>query len=108
MRSLIPSSWHEQRLSSLARLQNRAAPPGIVNSLLPMLSQFSPQLAVALQTGVRYLDIFSTFLNDLGVVIFCIGIVALVGRWKTGEPSGFVEVLADKTNEMLSKASRDL
>ncbi|BGP26451.1 hypothetical protein Rt10032_c11g4594 [Rhodotorula toruloides] len=89
-------------------LRNRPAPPGIINSLLPMLSQFSPQLAVAIQAGVRYLDIFSTLLNDLSVLIFCIGIVALVGRWKTGEPTGFVEVLADKTKEMLTRASEDL
>ncbi|BGP34080.1 hypothetical protein JCM10296v2_005895 [Rhodotorula toruloides] len=89
-------------------LRNRPAPPGIINSLLPMLSQFSPQLAVAIQTGVRYLDIFSTFLNDLGVLIFCIGVVALVGRWKSGEPTGFVEVLADKTSEMLTRASEEL
>lgn len=88
--------------------QNRPAPPGILNSLLPLLSQFSPQLGTAIQTGVHYLDLFSTFLNDLAVLIFCIGMAVLIGRYKAGPPSGFVLAAGEKLNEALNRAAGDL
>ncbi|GAA6003854.1 hypothetical protein JCM10207_006437 [Rhodosporidiobolus poonsookiae] len=88
-------------------VRNRPAPPGLLNSILPLLSQFSPQLGLAIQTGVRYLDLFSTCLNDLAVLVFCIGVAILVGRWKAGDP-GLIQTYAGKTNEMLQRAAGDL
>ena len=87
--------------------QNRPAPPGILNSLLPLLSQFSPQLGLPLQTGVRYLDLFTTCLNDLAVLVFCIGVVVLVGRWKAGAP-GAVEILEEAAGGLLNKVKGEL
>ncbi|BGP42180.1 hypothetical protein JCM10450v2_006270 [Rhodotorula kratochvilovae] len=88
-------------------VRNRPAPPGILNSLLPLLSQFSPQLGLALQTGVRYLDLFTTCLNDLAVLVFCIGVVVLVGRWKAGAP-GAVEILEEAAGGLLNKVKGEL
>jgi NADH:ubiquinone oxidoreductase subunit K len=70
--------------SARSSRQNRAQPPGILNSILPVVSQFSPQLALAIQTGVRYLSLLSILVTDLSVLIFCIGVFAVVGKWKTG------------------------
>ncbi|GAA5918229.1 hypothetical protein JCM6882_003019 [Rhodosporidiobolus microsporus] len=90
-------------------LRNRPSPPGLLTSFLPLLSQFSPQLGLAIQTGVKYLDLFSTCLNDLAVLIFCIGVVVLVGRYKTGAPTeGWLQAVQEKTNEMLEKAKGEL
>lgn len=89
-------------------MQNRLAAPSMLNSILPLVSQFSPQLGLAIQTGVRYLDLFSTCLNDLAVLVFCIGLAAVVGRWKAGPPTGLVEMVADKVNEALDRAAGDL
>ncbi|GAA5969434.1 hypothetical protein JCM11641_008116 [Rhodosporidiobolus odoratus] len=88
-------------------VRSRATPPGLLSSILPLLSQFSPQLGMIIQTGVKYLDLFSTCLNDLAVLIFCIGLVALFGRWKTGE-SGLMEGIQGKANEVLEKAAGEL
>ncbi|GAA6046956.1 hypothetical protein JCM3770_003449 [Rhodotorula araucariae] len=91
----------------LLLVRNRPAPPGILNSILPLLSQFSPQLGLALQTGVRYLDLFSTCLNDLAVLVFCIGVVVLFGRWKAGAP-GTVEILEEAAGGMIHKVAGEL
>ncbi|GAA5823801.1 hypothetical protein JCM11251_003298 [Rhodosporidiobolus azoricus] len=97
--------------SRLFLVRNRPSPPGLLSSVLPLLSQFSPQLGMLIQTGFKYLDLFSTCLNDLAVLIFCIGMVVIVGRYKTGEV-GYLELMADKaqevTNEMLGKATGEL
>ncbi|CEQ42863.1 SPOSA6832_04737 [Sporobolomyces salmonicolor] len=88
---------------------NRPSPPSILSSLLPLLSQFSPQLGLAIQTGVRYIDLFSTCLNDLAVLIFCIGVMVLVGQWKTGAgQEGWVEAAVEKGGEVLAKVTREL
>ncbi|GAA5968143.1 hypothetical protein JCM21900_001091 [Sporobolomyces salmonicolor] len=90
-------------------VRNRPSPPSILSSLLPLLSQFSPQLGLAIQTGVRYIDLFSTCLNDLAVLIFCIGVVVLVGQWKTGAgQEGWVETAVEKGGEVLAKVTREL
>ncbi|BGP18544.1 hypothetical protein JCM10213_002942 [Rhodosporidiobolus nylandii] len=88
-------------------IRNNAAPPGLLSSILPLLSQFSPRLGLAINTGVKYLDLLTTCLNDLAVLVFCIGVVVLVGRWKSGDP-GFVDVVQGKTNEMLERAMGEL
>ncbi|GAA5859022.1 hypothetical protein JCM8547_003971 [Rhodosporidiobolus lusitaniae] len=88
-------------------IRNNSSPPGLLSSILPLLSQFSPQLGYILQTGVRYLDLLTTCLNDFAVLVFCIGVVVLVGRWKAGPP-GFVEMVEGKANEMLEKAVGEL
>ncbi|GAA5993057.1 hypothetical protein JCM10908_003083 [Rhodotorula pacifica] len=89
-------------------IRNRPAPPGILNSILPLLSQFSPQLGLAIQTGVRYLDLFSTCLNDLAVLIFCIGLTVVYARWKAGPPTGLIQAVEEKVNEALNRAAGDL
>ncbi|GAA5973425.1 hypothetical protein JCM8115_001740 [Rhodotorula mucilaginosa] len=89
-------------------VRNRPAPPGILNSILPLISQFSPQIGLAIQTGVRYLDLFSTCLNDLAVLIFCIGLTVVIGRWKAGPPTGLVQAVEEKVNEALNRAAGDL
>ncbi|KWU45971.1 hypothetical protein RHOSPDRAFT_5642, partial [Rhodotorula sp. JG-1b] len=89
-------------------IRNRPAPPGILSSILPLISQFSPQIGLAIQTGVRYLDLFSTCLNDLAVLIFCIGLTVVIGRWKAGPPTGLVQVVEEKVNEALNRAAGDL
>ncbi|GAA5827209.1 hypothetical protein JCM5353_007978 [Sporobolomyces roseus] len=94
--------------SRIFLLRNRAAAPGILNSILPLLSQFSPQLGLVLQTGARYLSLFTTCLNDLAVLIFCIGIVIMVGHYKSGAPAGAVHIIQDATNSILEKAKGDL
>ncbi|GAA5938878.1 uncharacterized protein JCM15063_004896 [Sporobolomyces koalae] len=95
--------------SRIFLLRNRPAAPGLLNSVLPLLSQFSPQLGLVLQTATRYLALFSTCLNDLAVLVFCIGIVILVGQFKTGAPHGAtIQIVQDATNSMLEKATGDL
>ncbi|GJN92483.1 hypothetical protein Rhopal_005513-T1 [Rhodotorula paludigena] len=89
-------------------VRNRPAPPGILNSVLPLLSQFSPQLGLAIQTGVRYFDLFSTCLNDLAVLICSIGLVVLVARWKVGEPHGLVDILEDTASGVVNKVKGEL
>ncbi|KPV73648.1 uncharacterized protein RHOBADRAFT_54845 [Rhodotorula graminis WP1] len=88
-------------------VRNRPAPPGILNSILPLLSQFSPQLGLALQTGVRYFDLFSTCLNDLAVLVFCIGAVVLVGRYKAGAPAP-LEILTEQAASVVNKVVGEL
>lgn len=81
----------------------------MLSSILPLLSQFSPQLGLVLQTGTRYLALFSTCLNDLAVLVFCIGIVILIGHYKTGAPGGTtVQIVKEATNSILEKAKGDL
>ncbi|GAA6025452.1 hypothetical protein JCM11491_000364 [Sporobolomyces phaffii] len=95
--------------SRIFLLRNRASAPGILNSILPLLSQFSPQLGLVLQTGTRYLALFSTCLNDLAVLVFCIGIVILIGQFKSGAPgAATIQVVQDATNSILEKAKGDL
>ncbi|KAM0790618.1 hypothetical protein ACM66B_004481 [Microbotryomycetes sp. NB124-2] len=65
-------------------VRNQPEPPGILNSILPILSQFSPQLSLALQTAVKYLALVSVLVTDLSVLVFSIGAIIIVGRWKTG------------------------
>ncbi|GAA5880955.1 hypothetical protein JCM1840_006925 [Sporobolomyces johnsonii] len=90
-------------------VRNRPSPPSILSSLLPLLSQFSPQLGLAVQTGVRYIDLFSTCLNDLAVLIFCIGVVVLVGQWKTGAgQEGWVETAVENGAEVLARVTGEL
>lgn len=89
-------------------MQNRPAPPGILNSILPLVSQFAPQLGLAIQTGVRYLDLFSTFLNDLAVLVFCIGLTVVFARWKAGPPTGLINAVEEKVNNALNRAVGDL
>lgn len=96
------------RTRTVGTSQNRPAPPGILNSILPLISQFSPQIGLAIQTGVRYLDLFSTCLNDLAVLIFCIGLTVVIGRWKAGPPTGLVQAVEEKVNEALNRAAGDL
>ncbi|GAA6038406.1 hypothetical protein JCM8097_007633 [Rhodosporidiobolus ruineniae] len=88
-------------------VRNTSSPPGLIASALPLLSQFSPQLGGIVQTGFRYLDLFTACLNDLAVLIFCIGVVILVGRWKSGD-LGLAEVVQEKTNRLLEKAAGEL
>lgn len=95
-------------LNSFRHPQNRPAPPGILNSVLPLLSQFSPQLGLAIQTGVRYFDLFSTCLNDLAVLICSIGLVVLVARWKVGEPHGLIDILEDTASGVVNKVKGEL
>jgi hypothetical protein len=94
--------------SCLRARQNRPAAPGILNSILPLVSQFAPQLGLVLQTGTRYLALFSTCLNDLAVLVFCIGLVILVGQFKAGSQEGSLQVLQDATKSILEKAKGDL
>lgn len=65
-------------------MQNRAQPPTLLNTLLPMVSQFSPQLAVAVQTGAKYFALLTIMLNDLAVLIFTIGVMILFARYRVG------------------------
>ncbi|GAA5885748.1 hypothetical protein JCM16303_006049 [Sporobolomyces ruberrimus] len=94
--------------SRIFLLRNRPAAPGILNSILPLVSQFAPQLGLVLQTGTRYLALFSTCLNDLAVLVFCIGLVILVGQFKAGSQEGSLQVLQDATKSILEKAKGDL
>ncbi|GAA5897191.1 uncharacterized protein JCM6883_006611 [Sporobolomyces salmoneus] len=95
--------------SRIFLLRNRPSAPGMLSSILPLLSQFSPQLGLVLQTGTRYLALFSTCLNDLAVLVFCIGIVILIGHYKTGAPGGTtVQIVKEATNSILEKAKGDL
>ncbi|KAK4052452.1 hypothetical protein OIV83_002254 [Microbotryomycetes sp. JL201] len=65
-------------------VRNQPDPPGILNSIMPILSQFSPQLGLALQTAVKYLALVSVLVTDLSVLLFSIGAIIIMGRWKTG------------------------
>ncbi|GAA5834022.1 hypothetical protein JCM3766R1_002496 [Sporobolomyces carnicolor] len=95
--------------SRIFLLRNRASAPGILNSILPLLSQFSPQLGLVLETGSRYLALFSTCLNDLAVLVFCIGIVIIVGQYKSGAPGGAtIQIVQDAAHSILEKAKGDL
>ncbi|GAA5989490.1 hypothetical protein JCM5350_005936 [Sporobolomyces pararoseus] len=96
--------------SRIFLLRNRAPTPSMLNSVLPLLSQFSPQLGLVLTTLTKYFQLFSTCLNDLAVLIFVIGIVILIGQFKSpSSPSdGYVQVVQDVTNSILEKAKGDL
>lgn len=75
--------------------QNRAQPPGILNSILPLVAQFSQQLALVIQTGVRYFALVSVLLTDLSVLVFCIGAFIVIGKWKTGGHAVFIQEAAE-------------
>ncbi|KAK4056969.1 hypothetical protein OIO90_001869 [Microbotryomycetes sp. JL221] len=75
-------------------VRNQPEPPGIINSILPILSQFSPQLGLMVQTGIKYLALVSVLVTDLSVLVFAIGVIVIVGRWKTGAaPLSFDQVV---------------
>lgn len=93
----------------LVLLQSHAPPPGILNTILPLISQFSPQLGMAIQTGVKYLDLVSILITDIGVVIFCIGVVITIGRWKTGGAhSVLIQEMAEAGSEAWGKVKGEL
>ncbi|KAM0752195.1 hypothetical protein T439DRAFT_324265 [Meredithblackwellia eburnea MCA 4105] len=76
-------------------VRNRPAPPGILNSILPILSQFSPQLATLIHTSLKWVSLLSIIINDLAVLIFCIGIAVVVGHYKTGGRLPIIEEIVD-------------
>lgn len=88
--------------------QSQPTPPGILSSILPLVSQFSPQIALAIQTIVRYLDLLSILITDVGVLIFCIGVAVTVGRWKTGGELGVLESVVEAGSEAWGKVQGEL
>ncbi|GAA5952131.1 hypothetical protein JCM3765_005205 [Sporobolomyces pararoseus] len=95
--------------SRIFLLRNRAPTPSMLNSILPLLSQFSPQLGLILETLNKYFQLFSTCLNDLAVLIFTIGIFILIGQYKSGGGNnGYIQVVQDVTNSIVEKAKGDL
>jgi hypothetical protein len=107
VRPFLPFFLFPDSPSSSFSSQNHSAPPGLIASFLPLLSQFSPQLGLVITTALKYVDLLTTCLNDFAVLVFCIGVVVLVGRWKAGPP-GLVEFVEEKTNQLLEKAVGEL
>jgi hypothetical protein len=64
--------------------QNRPPTPSLISSVIPILSSFSPQLVLLLRTSLHYIALLSICLNDLAVLLFCIGLTVLVGKYATG------------------------
>ncbi|GAA6063661.1 hypothetical protein JCM10212_001660 [Sporobolomyces blumeae] len=89
-------------------VRNRPPPPGLLTTVLPILSQFSPRAGLVVETGSKYVTLVSTCVNDLAVVIFCVGAFVLVGRYKTGAPSGWDQVVQETVNDVFAKAKGDL
>ncbi|SCZ89022.1 BZ3500_MvSof-1268-A1-R1_Chr1-1g00899 [Microbotryum saponariae] len=88
--SVVPLLWMfvsvelVLQTSRLFLLRNRAPAPSMLNSILPLVSQFSPQLGLLISTIVRYMTLVTVLLNDLSVVVFCIGAATVYGKYKTG------------------------
>lgn len=76
-------------------VRNTAAPPGLLTSFLPLVAQFSPQLALLINTGFKYLALLSIMLNDLAVLVFCIGLAVIYGRYTAGGKAGVLEQLVE-------------
>lgn len=57
---------------------------------------------------MRYLDLVSILITDIGVVIFCIGVAVLLGRWKTGGEVTWIEGVAEAGQEAWEKAKGEL
>ncbi|SCV71646.1 BQ2448_3234 [Microbotryum intermedium] len=88
--SVVPLLWMfvsvelVLQTSRLFLLRNRAPAPSMLNSVLPLVSQFSPQLGLIISTAVRYMTLVTVLLNDISVVVFCIGAATVYGKYKTG------------------------
>lgn len=67
----------------------------MLNTILPILSQFSPHLALVLSTGMKYISLLSIILNDLAVLVFCIGCAVVFGRYYAGNQDGLVHIVGD-------------
>lgn len=63
---------------------------------------------MAIQTGVKYLDLVSILITDIGVVIFCIGVAVTVGRWKTGSHPVLIQEMAEAGAEAWGKVKGEL
>lgn len=70
-------------------------PPSLVSTILPLVSQFSPQLGLLIHTAIKYLALLAIIVNDLAVLIFCIGVAVVYGRYRAGPDAGIMEQIVE-------------
>lgn len=79
----------------------------MLNSVLPILSQFSPLAALSLRTSIHYFSLLTICLNDLAVLVFFVGaVVVLAGRY--GGEVGVVEKVGEVLEEGWNAARGEL
>lgn len=66
----------------LSTLQSRPPPPSILLKVAAYIPHAGAQLL--LRTLASYLPLLDAFLNDVAVVIFCIGCAVMYAAWKVG------------------------
>lgn len=82
----------------------------MLNSILPILSQFSPLAALSLRTSIHYFSLLSICLNDLAVLVFFVGTVVVGARWMGGEvgTGGVVDGIKEVVEEGWNAARGEL